>query len=76
MVASWNYYFTYATYLYNSFIIKIEASIWFKDVAHMRCWANSQAKWSISVFKSIIQRRLMLSQEVLIKAMELLIALC
>jgi len=75
MVASWYCYFTYATYLYISFITKIETPIWFKDVAHMWCLANSQAKWSIPVFKFVIQQRLLLSQAVLIKAMEFFITL-
>ncbi len=72
MVASWHCYFIDATSLYISFITKIEASIWFKDVTHMWCSVNSQAKWSIPMIKSIIQWRLMLSQVVLIKAMKLL----
>jgi len=72
MVAFWDYYFIDATSLYISFITKIEASIWFKDVAHMWCLANSQAKWSIPMFKFIIQWRLMLSWAMLIKAMKLL----
>ncbi len=75
MVASWDYYFTYATYLCISLITKIESPIWFKDVAHMWCLTNSQAKWSILVFRFVIQGRLMFSQAMLIKAMELLITL-
>jgi hypothetical protein len=51
MVASWHCYFIDATSLYISFITKIEASIWFEDVTHMWCSANSQAKWSIPMFK-------------------------
>ncbi len=72
MVASWHCYFINATSLYISFVTKIEAPIWFKDVAHMWCSTNSQARWSIPMFKFVIHQKLMFSQAVLIKAMKLL----
>ncbi len=56
MATFWHGCFTYATTSpYTSPVTKIDAPIWFRDVAHMCCPTNSKAKWSIPMFKYVIQ---------------------
>ncbi len=73
MATSWHYLFTNATTSpYVSLVTKTSALIQSIDVAQM-CWpTNSKAKWSMSMFIFVIQRRWMLSRVVLIKALKLI----